>query len=424
MKQNSKKNAISDTSNESEGVLQEKRPKITIMEDFKTYHHIADLLYKETAGVLTDEERHELDTWLTRHDSQKIKELMHDYHFLQEEYHATKDVNVRKALEEMEERLKREESPKERSTTFLNILKYAAAAVILVVAGASLWYRDYTKVTPPEISQSVQLAMQQSIQSGKQDAVIEEVTVKGEAATTVVKGQDPSQDADEVSEQLESFTKEQLLAAKRITTRHDKEYWVTLDDGSLVHLNYNTRLIYPEQFGRGDRNVILEGEAYFIVAKDRSRPFVVHTMDGDIKVYGTEFNVNTSKGSDGSSLTSVVLVKGSVSVTPVGGKEQMVKPGQQCQFSAQDLDLADVDVSPYVAWNTGEFAFSDVPLEVILSTMSHWYQVDIEYKNEEARKILFTGTIDRYGSADIILRSIGKVTGLDIEQHGNHVIIR
>ena len=397
------------------------------MEDFKTYNHIADLLYKETAGILTDVERQELDEWLSQHNSHKIKEMMHDYHFLQEEYHATKDVNVRKALEEMEERLKREAPSLKRSPKNYRFLKYAATAIILIAAGASLWYMQYTKVTPPEISESIQLAMQQSIQSGKQDAVIEEMDMVGKNASQAVKDQDPTQvssTVDDESQHLESFTKEQLLAAKRITTMHDKEYWATLDDGSLVHLNYNTRLIYPEKFGRDDRNVILDGEAYFIVAKDKSRPFVVHTQNGDIKVLGTEFNVNTCQGTSGSSLTSVVLVKGSVSVTPTGGKEQMVKPGQECQFSAQDLNLSDVDVEPYIAWNTGEFAFSDTPLELILTTVSHWYHVDIEFKNDTARKILFTGTIDRYGSPNIILKSIGKVTGLNIDQDGNHVIIR
>ncbi len=397
------------------------------MEDFKTYHHISDLLYKETVGALSDNEKAELEEWLRRHNGQKIKELMHDYHFLEEEYHATKDINIKNALEEMEERLKREDVQRKNSSKTYRMLRYVATAVILVAAGASLWYMQYTKVTPPEISDSVLLAMQQSIISGKQDAVIEEVNLKESVKTKTTNEQTSSENAlfdDEDSQQLESLTKEQLLAAKRITTRHDKEYWVTLDDGSLVHLNYDTHLIYPEKFGRGDRNVILDGEAYFIVAKDRSRPFVVHTQNGDIKVLGTEFNVNTNDGADGTSQTTVVLVKGSVSITPTGRKEQIVKPGQQCQFSAQNLNLSDVDVAPYIAWNTGEFAFSDAPLELILATMSHWYHVDIEFKNDTARKILFTGTIDRYGSPDIILKSIGKVTGLNIEQDGNHVTIR
>ncbi|MBR1463381.1 MAG: FecR domain-containing protein [Prevotella sp.] len=189
-----------------------------------------------------------------------------------------------------------------------NLLKYAAAILVLLVAGAGIWYSQYTKVTPPEISEAVQLAMQQSIQSGKQEAEVfgvsgEKLEVRGEKIRGERIESGAGKQEQDISltshpspltpENLSSLTKDQLLAAKRITTKHDKEFWLTLDDGTLVHLNYNTRLIYPEKFGRGDRNVILDGEAYFMVAKDKSRPFIVHTPNGDVKVYGTEFNVNT-----------------------------------------------------------------------------------------------------------------------------------
>lgn len=100
-------------------------------------------------------------------------------------------------------------------------------------------------------------------------------------------------------------TVEQLLEARRITTYQDKEYWLTLDDGTLVHLNYNTRMVCPERFIDGTRDVILDGEAYFMVAHDSRHPFVVHTPQGDIRVYGTEFNVSTRDGD----CTEVVLAE-------------------------------------------------------------------------------------------------------------------
>lgn len=93
-----------------------------------------------------------------------------------------------------------------------------------------------------------------------------------------------------------------------LTTRHDKEFWMTLPDGTRVHLNGNSRLSYPLAFKGDLREVALVGEAYFIVAKDKDHPFIVHTADGDIKEYGTEFNVSTH-GTN----TEVVLVTGSLS---------------------------------------------------------------------------------------------------------------
>ena len=316
-------------------------------------------------------------------------------------------------------------------TISLRLLRYAAAILILLFAGAGFWYSRYTKVTPPDISETVQLAMQQSRESGKQDAEVvslsEELKAKGDASggseESSMRNEDSSSasgmDNSSLTTLQASLTKDQLLAAKRITTRHDKEFWVTLDDGTLVHLNYNTRLIYPEKFGRGDRNVILDGEAYFMVAKDKSRPFVVHTPDGDVKVYGTEFNVNTraneGKHEGGTSGTTVVLVKGSVSVTPTGGNEVMMQPGQQASLQDQQLSLRVVDVEPYVAWNTGAFMFDDCPLEQLMDVLSRWYGVKAVYESEEISSYVFAGDIDKYLPLEKALKGIHQITGLRIE---------
>ena len=125
----------------------------------------------------------------------------------------------------------------------------------------------------------------------------------------------------------------------------------------------------------------------------------------------------------------MILVKGAISVRPNGGGEQMLKPGQKLSIipslaGSYQLSVSDVDVTPYIAWNTGEFAFSDAPLDVILSTMRHWYHIDIHLDNPEAGKMLFTGTIDRYGSPSTILKSISKVTGLTVNQEGNRYAIK
>ena len=208
-----------------------------------------------------------------------------------------------------------------------------------------------------------------------------------------------------------------MLSARRITTRHDKEFWLTLDDGTLVHLNYNTRLIYPEEFGRGDRNVILDGEAYFMVAKDKSRPFIVHTTNGDVKVYGTEFNVNTSHS------TSVVLVKGSVSVTPTGGREIMLKPGQQLTLTDNQPSVTQVDTAPYVAWNEGKFFFEEWPLERIMQVIARWYGREVEFTTDEIKQQRYSGNFDRYEDIRPTMEAIETITGLKITFAPDRLII-
>ena len=395
--------------------------------DYNSINHLeekAALLAKKKLGLLTAEEEERLGKLMVgdaRYED--IQALLQDEEFLKEEFSAMDEVDARKAYQEMHQRIVSDHAS--RSAIIWTYLYRVAAVVLLLVVGGAFWYhRQYTKVTPPVISERVELAMQHSNASGMQGA---EIVSKATSNQPVITKEECA------LYHVDDDFAEQLVEAKRISTYHNKEYWVTLDDGSLVHLNYNSRLIYPERFG-DRRDVILDGEAYFMVAKDLSRQFVVHTLQGDVKVYGTEFVVNTrEKGSDehekdaegtANQHVSVVLVSGSVGFTSVSGSETMLQPSQKLLFCNDQLSVKDVDVAPYVAWNEGEFIFADVPLEDLLATMSRWYQLEVRFENKEARRMLFTGTIDRYGSSEVILHSISKVTGLMIEKKGNYVIIK
>ena len=274
------------------------------------------------------------------------------------------------------------------------------------------------------MSEAIELAMRQSRESGRSAAEVESITTRHSQ---------PISREERVLYHVDDDFAEQLAEAKRITTYQDKEFWVTLDDGTLVHLNNNSRLIYPERFG-DRRDVILDGEAYFMVAKDKSRQFVVHTPQGDIRVYGTEFWVNTrvlsdklqvagekhdySQGSGSSSeanrtshlspaTSQLILVRGSVSFTPTEGDEQMLRPGQQLSVVNSQLAIKDVDTTPYEAWNTGLFVFENTTLEHLLSVMAQWYDIKaVNYTNDSLRKIHFTGNLKRYGSAERIMKAI------------------
>ncbi|MBR1401935.1 MAG: DUF4974 domain-containing protein [Prevotella sp.] len=410
--------------------------------------NINEIIYRKIAGQTSAEEDARLKEWMEAsplHQSQ-YEQLQNDPDF-SANYQIYQRLDVDKAWAKLVENEKTSSEKAEVRGEKLevrrmrNLLKYAAAILVLIIAGAGYWYSQYTKVTPPEIPEAVQLAMQQSIQSGKQEAEVLGVRgekIRGERIESGAGKQEQdisltSHPSPLTPENLSSLTKDQLLAAKRITTKHDKEFWLTLDDGTLVHLNYNTRLIYPEKFGRGDRNVILDGEAYFMVAKDKSRPFIVHTPNGDVKVYGTEFNVNTRTEVRGehkqdkslTATTTVVLVKGSVSVIPTGGKETMLKPGQQATVNGQwsTVNVENVDVEPYVAWNEGKFSFRNWQLERIMDVLSRWYGYSVEYRDSSIRQLTFSGNFNRYEKIRPTMDFISEVAGLKIEIKQNKIII-
>ncbi len=383
--------------------------------------NINEIIYHKITNSITVEEETELNKWLDASPlhQRMYEEMLNSEHF-SDIYKIYSQLDIESAWKKIMESNEKENTSQPAIPR--SILRYAAAILVLIIAGTFFWYSQYTKVTPPEIPESVKRAMQQSILSEKQEAVIDKPKVIMEEGVRADNTEDinPKNDNLPVQPSLTTMSKDQLLAARRITTMHDKEYWVTLDDGTLVHLNYNTRLIYPEKFGKGDRNVILDGEAYFMVAKDRSRPFIVHIPSGSIKVYGTEFNINTS-GSP-----SVVLIKGSISVTPSEGKEQILKPGEQAMYNPQSSTfiIEPINVEPYIAWNTGDFVFHEWPLSRIMNIMSKWYNVSVEFSDEEVADKKLNGIFSRYSNIEETMETIKIVTGFTILINNNHIIIK
>lgn len=376
------------------------------MSDLRIERHITTLIIKHTLQVITPSEQQELNAWREadeRHE--KAFQWLSNRDNLEKDYRFRQSIDVEYSLQEFKERLESEQTTKVvslRSRLFNTKLYRVAAVIILLIMGGAFWYhREYTRVTPPEISQEVEYAMQESQSKGWQGAeIITSATPQKQVIT----------EEESARYHVDEDFAEQLAEAKRITTYHDKEYWVTLDDGSLVHLNYDSRLIYPEKFG-DRRDVILDGEAYFMVAHDKHRQFVVHTPKGDVKVYGTEFNVNTRNENEA---VNVVLVKGSVSFTPTDGNEVLMNPGQELSFANNQLTLRLTDTAPYVAWNEGEFIFSDWTLGRILNVIARWYGLEVRFMNKDLGERKYSGSLSRYEDLKPTLETIEMVTGLDL----------
>ena len=281
--------------------------------------------------------------------------------------------------------------------SFWQRYRYAVAAAVAAVlmAGGILWLQSARGPRKPSLSEEVRLAMEQSTKLGKQEAAV--TVLAEEAIAQAVKAN---------AAKVETFA-----AARQVATEETKEYWLTLDDGSVVHLNNDTYLIYPEKKESKTREVILDGEAYFMVAKDAERQFIVHTHQGDVKVYGTEFNVSTREGEG---KTEVVLVEGSVSVTPKSGVETHIEPGQKATLGETVL-VETVDVDQYVAWNTGKFSFKDWQLSRIMAIVAKWYGCTVTFADPSLGEPRLSGNFDRYEDLSTTIESLEMVTGLKFD---------
>ena len=182
----------------------------------------------------------------------------------------------------------------------------------------------------------------------------------------------------------------------------------TLSDGTTVKLNRNSQLIYSNFFGKDGRDVRLVGEAFFKVAKDPSKPFVVNLNGADITVLGTEFNAKAEAGSDKITAT---LVKGSIQFNGASQKIVMM-PEQQLTFdrSTNQITVTKTDPDIDTAWKDGVIRYKSIPFPDLVKELEETYQVAIRIDDETLRQqdITVSGTFDRKQDIPQILRVISR----------------
>jgi ferric-dicitrate binding protein FerR (iron transport regulator) len=174
-----------------------------------------------------------------------------------------------------------------------------------------------------------------------------------------------------------------------------KQAKVVLADGTEVWLNAGSRLVYPSKFDTKKRKVQLQGEAFFKVSKDKTRPFLVETNRSSVKVLGTSFNL---KAYPDETTEETVLVEGSVSINigkTLFGKDILLKPDQRmiAGYPDRSYSVSEVEVQNYTSWTEGSLAFKEEPLSRVLSRIARFYNVRIRCEDaDENRKI--TGKLD------------------------------
>jgi ferric-dicitrate binding protein FerR (iron transport regulator) len=177
----------------------------------------------------------------------------------------------------------------------------------------------------------------------------------------------------------------------RVTTARANEYQLTLADGTKVWLNALSSLRFPATFDGASRTVELKGEAYFEVAKDKTKPFRVSVNGTEVVVLGTNFDINAYV--DEADLKTSLL-EGSVSITHQN-KTSLLKPGQEASVTRNnDLVVASANVELAVAWKNGYFQFDKASLPAIMRQISRWYDLDIVYSGQIPDR-LFKGKIQR-----------------------------
>ena len=167
---------------------------------------------------------------------------------------------------------------------------------------------------------------------------------------------------------------------------------ITLPDGTIVHLNSESKLSYTPDFNGKLREVVLEGEAFFEVTPNKEKPFIVKTSVFDVEVLGTSFNVSVYNDEN---IVETALMEGKVKLTMQGcpSKPVYLTPSQKFIYSRSDRQgtISIMEGDTELAWKQGILAFSAEPLEEVFRKIERWYGVTMHYDKESLVNDNFTG---------------------------------
>lgn len=300
----------------------------------------------------------------------------------------------------------------------------AAAAVIILLSGWSIGAYVQKKQSTSQFANSNITA--QRIEPGSNKATLQLANGKQIILNDIPTGKDVQvagmkiikTAAGKVIYQVDQH--ESSEAINTITTPRGGEHEIVLADGSKVWLNASSSLRFPVAFNKNNRTVELNGEAYFEIAKDASKPFSVNANGTTIAVLGTSFNINAYN--DNPTVTATLL-DGSVKFKKAG-KEVLLTPGQQGIVfnNGSDIKVAAADIEKVMGWKNGYFVFRDENIAEIMKQVSRWYNVDIEFDGDLSDRE-FGGTVSRYKNITELLDNMQLTKTIHYKIDGKKVII-
>lgn len=208
----------------------------------------------------------------------------------------------------------------------------------------------------------------------------------------------------------------------KVSIPRGKTYHITLSDGTEVWLNAGSRLSFPNHFDGETRSVTLHGEAYFKVARNEKKPFVVITDHLATHVLGTEFNVKAYDDSE----THVTLVQGSVKVEiPEIQKEVLLYPGEDMACLPDGTcKVEQVDTECYIQWMEGYFYFDNVCLKDILKELGYWYNLKIEAEYDmELMDMRLHFVVERDRGIEQVIEKLNTYHYLSVTKEENTLVV-
>ncbi|MRG47362.1 DUF4974 domain-containing protein [Chitinophaga sp. SYP-B3965] len=351
------------------------------------HNHIKELYLQRLMDKLTEQEELELDAAMEDPGIRQMCQELDELYASPEMRELLREKPTGTRWNELMERMiEREDEP----VRHMAIRNWAAAATVLLVIGVSTWFLwGRTQQQSINLSAATENAVKSydirlKLYSG------EEVALTG-----------PESNSSRLVGDVQLMSENKTLRYQQrsgggslwntLEVPAKKDYKILLSDGTVVTLNSSSSLRFPFSFTGNTREVEVRGEAYFEVAKNAEKPFIVHTPDGDIRVLGTSFNVNTYQ----SGKTTASLVEGSIKAI-TGREEVLLKPDQEATFkTGQPIAVQGFEKSRALSWMNGVCFFESAGMNVIADVIDRWYDIKIVYDNPAIAGYKFNVRLDK-----------------------------
>lgn len=371
-------------------------------------------------GVILPEDEEKLNAWLE--EDVRNKDLYR--RILEVENFSTRDMYAKRLdVEHTWDALKEQLAGQRKRRSLFSAWQIGVAVSVILLVGIGLYwgFNKKPKVKQVEVAAHVEMGGAKAIlvTSRGDEIVLQDSSVQ---LITLGGGMVAKNDGVQVSyKENEGAGKEDVLEYNTIRVPRGGEYKLFLSDNTEVFLNSDSEIRFPVKFGKGKRDVFLRGEAFFVVTKDASRPFVVNANDKmSVEVLGTQFNLQAYPDD---AFVETTLNEGAVRV--FNGKQGVrLRPDEQAVYDEGKFTVRKVDASSYSAWKEGRFMLLNHSLENIMTRLARWYNIDIFWENPEVKEYHFSGELARYEDFTEILRMLELATRVHFEVKDRTVFVR
>ena len=313
-------------------------------------------------------------------------------------------------------KLDREDAKNRFRIRLVNFMKYAAIAVLFFSIGAIVVYMNDKKD-----DLATYISKMESPQDFKSPLLIlpEGQSVELKNGESTLDYRNPGEiilNKDSVIKNTGSSKISQLVMPYGSSSK------IVLSDSSVVWLNAGSSLIYPSNFTNQTREVVLFGEAYFIVKSDKEKPFIVQTTALEIRALGTEFNVSAYSEDN---VIQTVLKKGSVAIRRIDvtkdANEIILTPNQLASFDkkTKQSSISNVDTDFYTLWTDGLLRFENRDLNRVIKSLERYYNINIQFENSLKGFVRISGKLDLNQNQEEVFEYLSKVSDIKFEKIDN-----